>query len=1050
TNGGTITGVSGNQITVSTPGTYVTQGRIYPGCSVLSSDTIRLTSIPIPTVNAVASQSICNGSPSAAVTFSGSQTATTYSWTNSNPAIGLASSGSGNIPSFTALNTGTISQTALITVTPSLSGCTGTPTTFTYTVFPTPTVNSVNSQTVCSGSTVGAIAFSSPVVGATFSYTSSANIGFGTTGIGTIASFVASNTTTAPITTTVTVRSTANGCQGPAQTFVIMVNPAPTVNAVASTTYCAGTVAPGFTFSSPTTGATFSYTSSVNVGFATNGSGNVPGFTATNSGSTPLVATVSVRATANGCLGPIQSFTVVINPIPTVSAVNNLTYCAGAPVSGISLSSPTPGATFSYTSTSNVGFPTTGSGVTSIPGFTATNATTSPVTTTVTVRATIGGCTGPATSFVVTVNPSPSVNTISSVTYCNGVSAPAISFSSPTTGAVFSYTSSVNVGFTTNGSGNIPGFTATNTGSTALVSAVTVQATANGCAGPTQSFSITVNPTPAVSNINSVTYCNGASAPAIPFASATPGATFSYTATTNVGFVTTGTNVTSIPGFTATNAGAIPVTTSVTVRATANGCTGPATTFTISVDPTPIVNAVSSASFCNGQSSTGFTFGSPTTGATFSYTSSINIGFGTSGSGNIPAFSADNTGSTPLVATVSVRAIANGCAGAVQTFSITVNPSPTVNPVTSATYCNGTTIPAVNFISPVTGATFSYTSSTNIGFGTSGTGSIPAFTGINNTAAPITTTVTVRATANGCQGPAQTFIVTISPSPSVNAVSNLTACNGQTASAISFSSPTAGATFSYNSSTDIGFGTAGVGNIGSFIAVNNTTAPITTTVTVTANANGCNGPSQSFVITVNPSPLVNGISSAAYCAGETASAISFSSPTAGATFSYTSSTNIGFGTSGTGNIVVFTTVNTTSAPITATVTVTATANGCQGSAQTFTVTVNPRPAVNAVANVVACAGQTASSISFSSPTAGATFSYTATNNVGFATTGTGAIGSFTAVNNGATPITSTVTVIATANGCSGTAQTFTIMVNPGPAVNAVSNVVVCNGAQAGS
>ncbi|HEX9955975.1 MAG TPA: hypothetical protein VGA96_01925, partial [Fibrella sp.] len=34
TNGGTITGVSGNQITVSTPGTYVTQGRLYPGCNV--------------------------------------------------------------------------------------------------------------------------------------------------------------------------------------------------------------------------------------------------------------------------------------------------------------------------------------------------------------------------------------------------------------------------------------------------------------------------------------------------------------------------------------------------------------------------------------------------------------------------------------------------------------------------------------------------------------------------------------------------------------------------------------------------------------------------------------------------------------------------------------------------------------------------------------------------------------------------------------------------------------------------------------------------------
>ncbi|WP_345270198.1 beta strand repeat-containing protein, partial [Nibrella viscosa] len=746
TDGGIITGTQGNQITVATPGTYITQGRIYPGCNVLSADTIVLTSTPIPIINAVASQSVCNGSPTAAVTFTGSQVGTVYNWTNSNPSIGLAASGTGNIPSFTATNIGTTTQTAVVTVTPVFNGCSGTPTSFTYTVFPSPTVNSVNNQTVCSGATVPTIVFSSPTAGATFSYTSSTNVGFGTTGTGNIASFVASNTTTAPITTTVTVRATANGCQGPARTFTITVNPAPTVNAVSSVTYCAGTVAPAISFSSPTSGATFSYTSSVNVGFGTGGTGSIPSFTATNTGSSPLVATVSVQATANGCAGPVQTFTVTVNPIPSVSTVNNATYCAGAAVSGIPLNSPTPGATFSYTSTTNIGFGTTGSGVTSIPAFTATNAGTTPVSTTVTVRATLGSCTGPATTFVLTVNPSPTVNAVSSVTYCAGASAPAINFSSTTTGATFSYTSSVNVGFATNGT-SIPAFTATNTGSTPLVSTVTVQATANGCPGPVQSFSITVNPSPTVSNINSLTYCNGAAAPAIPFTSATPGAVFSYTATNNVGFATIGTNVTSIPAFTATNAGSTPVVSTVTVQATANGCAGPTQTFTITVNPTPTVNTVSSVTYCSGASAPAIVFGSPTAGAVFSYTSSVNVGFGTSGTGNIGAFTATNTGSTPVVATVSVQAIANGCAGPVQTFSVTVNPSPAVNTVSSVTYCNGAAAPAIVFGSPTAGATFSYTSSTNVGFATTGTGNIGAFTATNTTSAPVTATVTVVATA---------------------------------------------------------------------------------------------------------------------------------------------------------------------------------------------------------------------------------------------------------------------------------------------------------------
>lgn len=58
----------------------------------------------IPTVNAVANQTVCNNSPTAAITFSGAVGGTVYNWTNNNPSIGLAASGSGDIAGFNATN----------------------------------------------------------------------------------------------------------------------------------------------------------------------------------------------------------------------------------------------------------------------------------------------------------------------------------------------------------------------------------------------------------------------------------------------------------------------------------------------------------------------------------------------------------------------------------------------------------------------------------------------------------------------------------------------------------------------------------------------------------------------------------------------------------------------------------------------------------------------------------------------------------------------------------------------------------------------------------
>ncbi|MBK8608455.1 MAG: hypothetical protein IPL84_00440 [Chitinophagaceae bacterium] len=76
---------------------------------------------------------VCNGAPTAPVTFTGTVAGTTFSWINNTPSIGLAATGTGDIASFNAINTGTAPVVATVTVTPTFtSGGGGGPVTQTF------------------------------------------------------------------------------------------------------------------------------------------------------------------------------------------------------------------------------------------------------------------------------------------------------------------------------------------------------------------------------------------------------------------------------------------------------------------------------------------------------------------------------------------------------------------------------------------------------------------------------------------------------------------------------------------------------------------------------------------------------------------------------------------------------------------------------------------------------------------------------------------------------------------------------------------------------
>jgi hypothetical protein len=141
---------TGNSITVNwnMPGVYTLSvvETNAAGCHGLPV-TVIVTVNQTPNVNDPPDQTVCNGSPTTSVNFTGDIPGTVYNWINNTPSIGLVSTGSGNIASFNAVNTGISPVVATITVTPSytIAGITytGTPQSFTITVNPLPVTSPI-------------------------------------------------------------------------------------------------------------------------------------------------------------------------------------------------------------------------------------------------------------------------------------------------------------------------------------------------------------------------------------------------------------------------------------------------------------------------------------------------------------------------------------------------------------------------------------------------------------------------------------------------------------------------------------------------------------------------------------------------------------------------------------------------------------------------------------------------------------------------------------------------------------------------------------------
>ncbi|HNY01091.1 MAG TPA: hypothetical protein PKG48_00810, partial [Bacteroidales bacterium] len=408
--------------------TYTSQGVSCPG----PSKSFTITVNPIGQVVNPGNQVVCNGSPTADILFTTQNTGgtTTYQWTNTNPSIGLAASGSGNILSFNAVNTGLVPAVATITVTPYFANgavtCEGNTIQFTLTVNPSAQVNNPGNQTVCNGAQAGPISFSTQNAFGATTYTwtnSNPSIGLAAGGSGNIPAFNAINSGDVPavaiIEVTPSVTWGASACSGPPQIFTITVDPSARMDDPADLVICNGSQAGPISFTTPMTFGATTYTWVNNnpaIGLSGSGSGNILPFIALNPGTLPVNAVITVTPhNSNGsltCDGISQSFTITVNPSAQVNDPADQVVCDGSMTSAITFSTNNTGGVTTYSWTNNtpgIGLAATGSG--NIPAFAATNFGTVPVTATITVTPHYANnqvtCTGATQTVLITVNPRP-------------------------------------------------------------------------------------------------------------------------------------------------------------------------------------------------------------------------------------------------------------------------------------------------------------------------------------------------------------------------------------------------------------------------------------------------------------------------------------------------------------------------------------------------------------------------------------------------------------------------------------------------------------------
>ena len=366
------------------------------------------------------------------------------------------------------------------------------------------------------------------------------------------------------------------------------------------------------------------------------------------------VWTLNVSDNAGADLGSVRGFSLIFTSVaPTMIPRGNDTVCAGSTAGPYNFTSVPPGATFVWTN-SNPAIGLGAGGTGNIPAFTATNATTAPITGTVTVTPQVPGSPIIATGSLLAGDA-----TMPLRLFRGGISG--------TCGVTQAFPGTAGAG---------PYFydTYTYTNTTGVTACVTVNLTTTDLVNAniqSAAYLGTFNPANLATNyIADPGLSTGT--PATP-----AGLSYAFNlangATTVI--VVFSTNPNTGGGSTADN-----------YRLSIGGltvCAGSPTSFNIRVLPVGNVNPIPNQVVCRGLPTAPVNFTGTVPGTVFNWTNNnTSIGLAASGNGNIASFIAQNTTGIPQVATITVTPVYSPAGpptpivtnfnftGAVQTFVV--------------------------------------------------------------------------------------------------------------------------------------------------------------------------------------------------------------------------------------------------------------------------------------------------------------------------------------------------------------------------------------------
>ena len=528
---------------------------------------------------------------------------------------------------------------------------------------------------------------------------------------------------------TYTIRLTVtNSCGSTNTTQTVTVKKPPTVTIAPIPNACgSATITPtaNVTNCAPT-GGTLTYAWTFTGGTPATANTLNPGTIAYPSGG-PYSVTLQVTNECGVSNTATQSFSVGTAPTITNTTLNQ-TICSGSQTTLVNLTANQPGTIFSWNATATAGITGfTPSGTTnSIPIQTISTTNANPGTVTYVITPTFNGCSGPTATYVINVNPAPSITTQpASSSVCLNGTATILSVTLSSTSGTPTYQWYSNVNNSNSGGTLISGATSstynppTTTPGTLYYYCV-ITLSSGGCSGLSSlAAAVTVNPLATITTqpLPTQNLCVGSTIPtalSIVSSGGTGTATYQWYSNT----VNASSGGTLIPG--ATNATYTPPVFNVaatyyfyaTVTLSGNGCglvTSNIAEIVVFSDPTITAQPIVTQTLCQGATPTNLEVTASGGNGSFTYQWYSNTNNNTT-SGNSIAGATNATYSPPTSSVVTlyyyciVSQATPGCSVTSATAAVIVNASPTIlSQPQSSTVCSGGT-PTVLSLTFSTGA----------------------------------------------------------------------------------------------------------------------------------------------------------------------------------------------------------------------------------------------------------------------------------------------------------------------------------------------------------